>query len=151
MSDGTFSYNTLSAFVVRGEDGRLDSDATVAKFVDRLAEWESAVEKEDSAIAAAVHEVFDTKIVKGGSLNMDAIVTFAIPALNPNSDNFAILRDRIKDWVRTNADQPAKKSKDGKTVLVEAEAPRTRAFSIAKGKGGGVRRWADVAVKPDSE
>lgn len=148
MGAGVISYSTLGDYVERGDDGKLDFEATIAKFSARLTEYEAVCEKEDATIADAVHAVFDSKVMRGGSVNMDAIVTFAIPSLNPNTENYAILRDRIKNWIRINSDQSEKKNKEG-TVLVPADAPRTRTFSISKGKGGGVRRWADIAVKPE--
>jgi len=150
MSD-VLSFGMLSEYAVRGVDGKVDSDATLAKFSARLAEFEALCEKEDEAIGAAVHNVFDTKVGKGGSINMDGIVTFAIVALNPNAENYAILRDRIKNWVRINSDQPERKDKKTKVVLAEAEPERTRTFQIKKGKDGGVRRWADVPVNPEAE
>ena len=152
MSDSsTLSFSVLNAYAIRGEDGKLDFDKTVEAFSERLIEFEGLCEKEDGAIAEAVHNVFNTKVAKGGSITMDGIVMFALPALNPTSENYAILRDRIKDWVRINADMPEKKSKDGKTVLREAEPARTRAFCVSKGKGGGVKRWADITEKPVEE
>lgn len=145
MTETDISYNLLGTYAVRGEDGKLDFDATVEKFSARLTEFEAVCEKEEGAIGDAVNAVFDTKVGKGGSISMDGIVSFAGPMLNMNSDNYVILRDRIKSWVRINADQPERKDKDTKEVLVKAEPERTRAFSISKGKGGGVRRWADIA------
>lgn len=150
MSDTVLSFNMLGAYAVRGVDGKVNLDATVEKFMARLIEFEAICEKEDGAIGEAVHAVFDTKVAKGGSINMGGIVSFALPALAPNAENYAILKDRIEDWVRTNSDAREKKAKDG-TVLREAEAPRTRLFSISKGKTGGVRRWADIEVKPEAE
>lgn len=151
MSDSVLSFNMLSDYAVRSVAGKVDFEATVAKFSARLSEFEALCEKEDEAIGVAVHDVFDTKVGKGGAINMDGIVTFAIVALNPNAENYAILRDRIKGWVRLNSDQPEKKDKETGVVLAEAEKPRTRDFVITKGKLGGVRRWADVAVKPAAE
>lgn len=147
MGIGLISYNTLGEYVERGIDGKIDFDATMAKFSTQLTEYEAVCEKEDATIADAVHAVFDSKVMRGGSVNMDAIVTFALGSLNPNTDNYAILRDRIKNWIRANSDQSEKK-KEG-IIISPAEPPRTRTFSISKGKGGGVRRWADIPIKPE--
>lgn len=147
MSDSTvLSYNMLLAFVERDAEGALDFDATVTKFAVRLTEFRAAVEMESDAIATAVNSVFD-RWTPGAAINMDAIVGMSLPGLNPTPENHNILRDRIKEYVRLNADRHEKKSKEG-VVLAVAEPPRTRAFVIAKGKGGGVRRWSDVAEKP---
>jgi hypothetical protein len=150
MSDSVLSFNMLSDYAVRGVDGKVDFDATIEKFSTRLIEFESLCEKEDEAIGAAVHNVFDTKVAAGAPLSMDSIVTFAIVNLNPNAENFKILSDRIKSWVRINSDQPEKKDEND-VVLAVAEPARTRAFYIKKGLRGGVRRWADVPVKPAAE
>jgi hypothetical protein len=150
------SYETLTAYAVRNADGKVDFDSTIKKFSTRLVEFEAAVEKEEGAIASAVTDTFDKLLAdeatKGMNQNMDTIVFLAVQALAPNAGNYKILSDRIKNWLRINSDQPKKMSEDGKTVLVEAEKPRTRMFGIFKGKGGGVKRWSDfpeTAVKPE--
>lgn len=141
------SFSALSDFVVRGAGGKLDFDATVEKFSTRLLEFEAVVGLESEQIGAAVHAVFD-RFPGANSINMDAIVGFALPNLNPTPDNHNILKDRIKDYIRINSDRPEKKDKVTKVVLAAGEPDRTRDFHIAKGKGGGVKRWADHPLKP---
>lgn len=150
MASDNLSFNFLSDFVVRNF-GKFDFDATMRKFSTRLSEFEAMVEKEDAAIADAVNGVFDTRVSKGGSINMDGIVTFAIPALNPNAENFVILKDRIKNWVRANSAPIEKKSDNGASTANDEASERTYLFSVSKGKGGGRRRLADVVKKPVSD
>lgn len=142
------SFEILTAYAVRGPDGKVDFDSTIKKFGGRLVEFEAACEKEEEAIAAAVTKVFDTTLPRGMAHNMDTIGFLAVQEMNANAGNFKILNDRVKNWIRINSDQPKKTADDGKTVLVDAEPQRTRMFAINKGKGGGVKRWSDFPETP---
>jgi hypothetical protein len=146
------SFDILTTYAVRGPDGKVDFDSTIKKFGGRLVEFEAACEKEEAAIAEAVTLVFDNTLPKGMAHQMDTIGFLAVQLMNANVGNFKILNDRVKSWIRVNADQPKKLADDGETVLVAAEKPRTRMFAITKGKGGGVKRWSDfpeTVVKPE--
>jgi hypothetical protein len=140
----------LSSYIVRASSGSIDHDATCSKFADDLVKYEAERETELETIALAVNTVFDTH--KGASINMPALTSLALRELNAQPSNFAALTERVQEYVRDNADRTEKKDKEGKVVQV-AEAPRTRAFCIGKGKGGGVKRWCDqpVAEKPESK
>ena len=135
---------SLHSLAERAADGTIDEKSTMLKFQGILRQYIAERSTEDETIAEAVHAVFDEH--KGTSINMDAVASFALPKLNVQPENFNYLKGRVLDYVRANADLPEKKV-DGKVVQA-AEAPRTRAFAIGKGKGGGVRRWADVPEKP---
>lgn len=143
------SYAQLGAFVVRGEDDKIDFKATCDKFAERLMEYEAAVEREEGAIAAAVHAVFDKLTVKGASLTIPVLINFALNNLGATPENYPILRDRIANWIRSNSDRPKQVEKGTGFVVAEAEPPRTREFHIGKGKNGGVRRWKDVPMEED--
>lgn len=147
-SSTPLSFAVLTAFVVRDDAGALDFDATMKKFASRITEYEAAVSMESDQIGAAVHAVFDK--YPGLSIPMDAVVNFALPDLNPTPDNHAILKERVKQYIRDNADHPEIKDEETKAVITAAEPDRTRDFAINKGKGGGVKRWADHAEKPVS-
>jgi|GEM_PF-6555386 len=133
MSDNpNISFKTLSQFVLTDASGRIDFDATMAKFAARVTEYEAAVNMETEHVANAINKVFDTYPI---NLTMDSVAAFALPELNPTPDNIAILKERIKDYIRNNADHPDEK-------------PGTRLFSIIRGKQGGVRRNSDYVLKP---
>lgn len=146
-NNSSISFNMLSNFAVRDESGKLDFDATMAAFAARLTDYEAAVGMETEQIANAVHSVFNK--FPSINLTMDAIVSFALPDLNPTPDNHTILSARIKDYIRDNADRPAVLDEVTKATITPAEAPRTRLFAIAKGKGGGVRSWNHTPIKPE--
>lgn len=118
--------NSINAFLVRSENGSVDLDATTAKFRGALEVYLAERETELSQIAEAVHGVFDQ--YKGVSLNMPALLNFALGRLNPTPATHALLSERTVEYVRDNAGE-------GKI------------FTIAKGKGGGVRRNADHTPK----
>jgi hypothetical protein len=147
-SGAVLSFNTLTNFVIRDESGALDFDATMKKFAARVTEYDAAVSMETDKIAGAVDATFDK--FNGAIMPMDTIVGFAITDLNPTSDNYSILKERVKDYIRSNADRSEVKNQDG-TVITPADAPRTRIFAISKGKGGGVKRWSDHAEKPETK
>lgn len=146
------SFEILSTYVIRNADGKVDFNATVNKFAERLVVFEAALITEEAAIAEAVIKVFDNMLPRGMAHNLDTIAYLSATELNANAGNFKILSDRIKNWVRANSDQHKKLAEDGKTVLADAEKPRTRMFAINKGKGGGVKRWSDfpeAIIKPE--
>jgi hypothetical protein len=118
--------DNMNAFVVRGESGSVDVEATTLKFRGALEVYLATRETEDASIAAAVHEVFDTH--RGANINMPALVGFAIQKLGVTPANHATLSEKVADYVRNNAG-------DG------------GAFEIKKGKGGGTRRVCDI-TKP---
>ncbi len=140
---------SLPSFVVRGTNGSVDVAATTAKFGDELTKFIAANETEVAVIASAVNAVFDD--YRGATLTTPTLVTYALGKLNATPANMATLSDRIRAYVHDNSDRPAIRSKEGKKeILVPAEAPRTRAFRISKGVGGGVSRWSDVPEKSDA-
>ena len=143
--ENVISYNFLSNYVVRDKAGGMDFDATIAKFAGRLTEFEALDSMETDKIAEAVNSVFDK--YPNIPLNMDTISGFATMAMNPSPDMHNILKDRIKKYIRDNADASEKKDKETGEIIQFAEPDRTRAFSIKKGRGqGGVRRWSDVPM-----
>ncbi len=119
--------SNINAFLVRGADGSCDLDATVLKFRGELEKYLAQRETEDAGIAAAVHEVFDT--YKGANINMPALQGFVLQKMGATPANWAVLGERIADYVRSQA---------GEGGL----------YKIAKGKNGGVRRVADI--KPEA-
>jgi hypothetical protein len=118
----------LSTFVVRDSAGAFDLNATMDKFEDSLLAFQSELETEQATIGAAVHAVFDSH--KGKPLTMPTVTNYTLNNLNVQSENFTVLFEKVKNYIRQNAGER------GSSV-----------FSIAKGKGGGVSRWVDVPVK----
>lgn len=134
-----------AADLVRLSDGTVDEEATVFSFQDKVANHLAEVELETGAIAEAVSGVFDK--YKGARMNMPYIVNSALTALNVTPGNSKALTDRVHAYIQENSDRPAVKNEKG-DVVTEAEPAGTRLFNTAKGKGGGVRRNADVVTKP---
>ena len=117
---------SLGGYAVLGADGSIDHDATVAKFAGDLIRFEADREVEQSVIADAVNALFDTHL--GKRLNTPYVVGEVLKSLNVQPENFSTLTDKVTDFLRT-----------------------CPAFSVAKGKGGGCGRVADLPVKPAKE
>lgn len=115
--------SNMNEFLVRGSDGTVDVDATTLKFRGALEVYIAERETENALIAAAVSEVFDQ--FKGANINMPALTSYALQRLNATPSNFMALSERIQEYVRENAGEGG-------------------IYKIAKGKGGGVRRVADL-------
>lgn len=116
--------SNINAFVVKSENGSVDVEASCLKFRGELEKHLAAREVETSAIAEAVHAVFDQ--YKGVNINMPALTNAVLSRMGATPSTFAVLSERTAEYVRENAGEGG-------------------AFKIAKGKGGGVRRVADIA------
>lgn len=127
----------LSTYAVRDSAGNIDHDSTVAKFASDLFTFEAERETETAVIATAVHALFDQ--YKSASLNMPFITNQVLRSLNAQPENFKILETRTLEFLRSNSQG---KTDDGGN----AERPNS-VFVIAKGKGGGVKRRADIPTK----
>jgi len=132
----------LTVTLVSGTDN--DLDANIAAFTDAYLAFMVESQDQTEKIAAAVHAVFDQ--YPGMALPMPSLANFALNHLTYTPATFKVLQEKVCEYVRDNADRSEKKDENG--ILIQAaEAPRTRLFKIAKGKGGGVTRWSDVPVK----
>lgn len=127
---------TLTVALVVLANG-IDLDASRQAFSDALDSYIAERAIEDDNIGSAVHAVFDQ--YPSANINMPALTSYVLQKLNASPENFNALEARVMEYVRVNADA-AQKSKDG-VVTQFAEEPGTRTFVIAKGKGGGVKRW----------
>jgi len=112
------------------KDGAIDQDASRKAFNEALVKYVAERETEQSTIATAVNAQFDKH--PGVSINMPALASMTCAALNAQPANFSTLEERCLSYVRENASD---KREDGKL------------FRIGKGKGGGVRRWAEIPVE----
>jgi hypothetical protein len=134
---------TLTITLVSGSDD--DLAANEAAFRTSYLAFVAEREIQDDNIGNAVHAVFDQ--YKSATINMSARTGFVLHRLNVQPENFKALETRVMEYVRSNADRHEKSDKETGVITQDAEAPRTRTFVIAKGKGGGVRRWIDHPVK----
>lgn len=110
-------------------DGSIDVDTTVNQFRIDLEKFKAERGTESAEVAAAVAAVFDKYKGAPYSLTMDCLVSAVFQELGGSAPQFKVYSERISEYVRNNA---APHREDGKL------------FQIKKGKGGGVRRWAEV-------
>jgi len=120
---------TLNTYLVRAADGSIDHAATTLKFQGDLLNYEAERELESATVGEAVNAVFDQ--FKGARLNMPAVTSYALSRLNVQPENFKTLTEKVQGYIRDHA----------------GERGTGALFSIAKGKSGGVCRWADQPVK----
>ncbi len=119
----------LATFIVLAiGTSNIDHEATLSKFAGELHKFEAERMTENATLGLAVKAVFDQ--YKGVNLNMPAITSMALTRMNVQPENFKILTDKVQDYIRENAGTRASGA----------------LFSIAKGKGGGVRRWSDCPL-----
>lgn len=122
---------TMNTYLVRAANGGIDHEATCLKFAGDLLKYEAERETENAVVGDAVGAVFDQ--FKGARLNMPAVVSYSLTRLNVQPANYKTLADRVHSYIQDHA------------------GPRESGalFSIAKGKNGGVCRWADCPEKTD--
>ena len=93
--------------------GKFSFEQTLEKFASRLTEYEALIEKSDLSISDAVNIVFDS-YPNNSSISFDELITQVIPLLSNNiPENFNILKDQVKNWIKENSNS----------------------FSVVKGKG----------------
>ena len=115
----------LSKFVVRNVDGTLDLQGTLDSITPEVV---SLVEKQDSdtlEVAKAVHAVFD--MFQGSRLNTAALTSFALQHLTVTPESAGEVTGKIAEYIKVNSGERG-----------------SSLFSVKRGKGGGVARWADV-------
>lgn len=119
--------NMKEYVVRRSETGSVDVDATIAKFAGELQSYLNGVETLSDSIGVAVEQVFDAH--KGASIPLPALVSIALTALGVSPTNFTEMSEAVADYVRSHKD----------------------VYQMSKGKGGGVRRIADIPPKTDDK
>lgn len=131
-----------SKYVVRDADDNADVDATVERFRGDLNRFLATRETEDGHIEAQVHALFDAR--PGVRMNMPYVVNQVLSALKVQPENYNVLSERIREYVRANGqgENVTTTDENGKEVST-VERPEST-FLIGKGIGGGVGRRADL-------
>jgi hypothetical protein len=119
----------MSTYIERGAGGVVDVSKTLAKFATDLSQFLAATETEGDVFESAVTAIFDKN--KGARMNVPALTSAVLSHLNVSYENFKIMDEKFKTWLRANA---STKREDGKP------------YSVAKGKNGGVFRWSDAPL-----
>lgn len=116
----------MNSYVVRGANGSVDADATVAKFESDLAAHIAKVEQSEARIASAMTAVFDAH--KGQSITKPALTSLVLNALGSGPESF-------------------KSDSDAVAAFLKANSGEGQEYVINKGKGGGVARRSDITQK----
>jgi hypothetical protein len=137
----------VKSFVVLA-DGRIDLDASTAKYRNACLTYKAQVETEETLVAECMADLYDTH--RGVTLNLDYIRSQTItrmtkrePGLNVPS-LFSLLGGRVEDYLRANCDHEAVPAKGDKP---EVAAKTDGLFARALGKNGGFYRKADASPK----
>jgi hypothetical protein len=117
-------------------DGRIDIDASAQAFRASALKRQAELETEQSEIAQAVSDLFDTH---RKAIPMPVLGSLVAQKLNAEPENFKVLSDRALDYIRANSQE--RKGPDG-TVTKHDDSE----FVIGKGKNGGCYRRADKPV-----
>lgn len=138
----TMSKINLELDLVRSSNGKYDLDAMTVAARNALVRLEAERETEEATIADAVNAIFDE--FKGAAINMPALLSMTTQRLNAQPSNFKVLSERASAYVHENS--------QGDTDKATGAVQRPNSlFVIGKGKGGGVRRRADIVAKPETE
>lgn len=132
--------DTLTVKLVRKEDSTIDVDATKLAFATALTRHITERETETQLIANAVNAVFDK--FPGVNVNLDALKTYVLTALNAQPANHSILRERVSAYIKENSQGKDLREKGAKEPVWE----RTEGYLyfVSKGIRGGVRRVSDM-------
>lgn len=112
----------VADYVVRGSDGSISHEETIAKFAKDLANYTAQRELEADTIGVVVHGLFNQYL--GRRLSTDYVVSEALKSLQATPDNFKTLTMRIKEYIKSSPD-----------------------FDTLKGPGNGVGRICDLPAK----
>jgi len=115
---------------VRGANGLIDADATVALFTEQLSSYITNTEAKVAQVASAVSDVFDEH--KGVRMNTPALVSFSLSKLGAGPANYSDLEEAVGLYVHAQA---------------RTESNPDGLFEITKGKGGGICRVCDKKPK----
>lgn len=131
----------LEVDVVRGADGKYDLEKMLDSASNSLLVLQADKEVEEGVIRDTVSDIFDQ--FKGTSINTPALISMASQKMNALPANFKTIAERVGAYLRENSQGDA----DKVTKLV----PRPNSlFVTAKGKGGGIRRRADIVAAPSA-
>jgi hypothetical protein len=111
------------------QNGRVDQDGSLSAFEAALSKFVAQRETETSTLATAVGAILAKHSDRG--IAMPVLAALALNSINVQPENYSALEGLLLDYVRENASD---KREDGKS------------FRIGKGKGGGVRAWANIPV-----
>lgn len=135
----------VKSFVVLA-DGRIDLDASTAKYRAACLQLKAQSEAEDTLIAECMTELFDT--YKGANLGLEYVksqtvhrMVRRVPELNVPALH-STLAGRVEDYLHENSDTDAVPAKGDKP---EVPAKTDGIYAMKKGKGGGFYRKADRA------
>ena len=118
----------LESLVVRGEDGAIDEDQSVARFLSVIHQYSEMTTQVSERVMSAVNQVFDEA---QGRMSMELVCHFALQKMGANPTNPAELKslqDEVKNYVRQNA------GPQDSGAMFNASW---------KGKGKGIFRWSD--------
>ena len=124
----------IALFAVRGSNGSIDHEATLARFAEDLIRFEEEQDQENRVIAGAVHALFDR--FKGARLNTPFVVGEVLRGLNVRPENFKTLTEKVQGFIRGQS--------QGETLPDGSHENPTSVFVISRGKGGGIARRADM-------
>ena len=99
MNSPQIPFSIIAKYSVRDGNGKFSFEKSLENFASRLTEYESYIEK-DLSISDAVNIVFDS-YPEGSFISFDELIVQVIPLLsNKCSENFTVLKEQIKNWIK---------------------------------------------------
>lgn len=136
----------ISFDAARNDDGTINIENSLLEAETALESAKTMEERDQDTILTAVQSVFETKVAKGGSLNMAALTSFTLQLLDVPASQYSETSERVAAVMKAHTDINEKRDKSG-NVIVEAEPFGTRLFHSKRGPGGGVVMCSHAAVK----
>lgn len=136
----------VKSFVVLA-DGKIDLDASTAKYRAACLQLKAKQEAEDTLIAECMTDLFDT--YRGANLGLEYVksqtvqrMVKRVPELNVPALH-STLAGRVEDYLQENCDQAEVPAKGDKAAV---PAKTDGLYGKKMGKGGGFFRKADKAA-----
>jgi hypothetical protein len=109
----------MDKYTKRGTDGSVDVQASARAYAEALTKWAVENEIPSDQIADAVNTVLDSH---SGRVPMPALLSSATQAMGATLDTYKVISDRVRAYVKGQAD--------------------AKLLFVVKGNGGGVSREA---------
>ncbi len=101
----------LVSFIVRNADASVDTEGTLVRFAEYLAEWERATCEANATLGTAINAVFDAN--PGRRLSADYIAGQVLPALGATPETWGETEKALVAWLKASPEFDSRVGKGG--------------------------------------